>query len=304
MIKIQRQVLLTIITLALLAAGGLHAKDLKPYLVGARVSTSVEATIQAVRGAVERAGFTVLGGYAPAGDANRWSIAITNPALQEAAITLGSLGAFGAVLRVGITAEGGETVISYTHPVYLGIAYAQSRYSEVASAYAAATESLFEALGALGHGGGEVFGATEGLDQTKLQRYHYMFGMERFDDVSTVGTFSSYDEAIATIEKNLASGGPATKVYELELPGQELKVYGIALGGDTGEEHFLPIIDITTPKHTAFLPYEILVMGGEVVMMHGRYRIALAFPDLTMMTFGKIMSTPGNIRDLMRGFTR
>ncbi|MBT4419663.1 MAG: hypothetical protein HOG76_06900, partial [Candidatus Marinimicrobia bacterium] len=58
-----------------------------------------------------------------------------------------------------------------------------------------------------------------------------------------------------------------------------------------------------SPKHTAFLPYEILLMGNTAVMMHGRYRIALAFPDLTMTTFSKIMSTPGNIEDLMRSVT-
>jgi hypothetical protein len=40
-------------------------------------------------------------------------------------------------------------------------------------------------------------------------------------------------------------------------------------------------------------------MGNEVHMLHGRFRIALAFPDLTMGTFTKIMSTPGNIQDLL-----
>jgi hypothetical protein len=40
-------------------------------------------------------------------------------------------------------------------------------------------------------------------------------------------------------------------------------------------------------------------MGNEVHMLHGRYRIALSFPDLTMGTFGKIMSTPGNIEELL-----
>jgi len=59
----------------------------------------------------------------------------------------------------------------------------------------------------------------------------------------------------------------------------------------------MPIIDIDNPKHTAFLPYEILVMNGEVHMLHGRYRIALSFPDLTMGTFTKIMSTPGDIEN-------
>ena len=61
----------------------------------------------------------------------------------------------------------------------------------------------------------------------------------------------------------------------------------------------MPIIDIGTPKHTAFLPYEVLVVGKKVHMLHGRYRIALSFPDLTMGTFSKIMSTPGDIEELL-----
>ena len=62
----------------------------------------------------------------------------------------------------------------------------------------------------------------------------------------------------------------------------------------------MPKIDITSPSHTAFLPYEFLVMDNEVHLLHGRFRIALSFPDLTMGTFTKIMSTPGDIEDLLK----
>ena len=57
----------------------------------------------------------------------------------------------------------------------------------------------------------------------------------------------------------------------------------------------MPIIDIAQQKHVTFLPYELLVVGKEVRMLHGRSRIALSLPDLTMGTFTKIMSTPGEI---------
>jgi len=39
-------------------------------------------------------------------------------------------------------------------------------------------------------------------------------------------------------------------------------------------------------------------------MLHGRFRIALSFPDLTMGTFTKIMSTPGEIEDLLSSLTK
>ncbi|MEZ4899631.1 MAG: hypothetical protein R2806_22490 [Saprospiraceae bacterium] len=89
-------------------------------------------------------------------------------------------------------------------------------------------------------------------------------------------------------------------VYKVNVPGKNLTLYGLALSGDDGEAKFMPIIDIHVPRHTAFLPYEMLVMNNEVHMLHGRYRIALSFPDLTMGTFTKIMSTPGHIEDLLK----
>ena len=62
-----------------------------------------------------------------------------------------------------------------------------------------------------------------------------------------------------------------------------LLLYGIALKGETGEGQFVPIIDIAQQKHVTFLPYELLVVGKEVRMLHGRFRIALSLPDLTTL---------------------
>ena len=66
----------------------------------------------------------------------------------------------------------------------------------------------------------------------------------------------------------------------------------------------MPIIDIAQQKHVSFLPYELLVVGKKVRMLHGRFRIELSFPDLTMGTFTKIMSTPGEIEDLLSLLTK
>lgn len=70
--------------------------------------------------------------------------------------------------------------------------------------------------------------------------------------------------------------------------------------GKDRESRYVPIIDFGERKHTAFLPYGLLVMDDAVVMLHGRFRIALSFPDLTMGTFSKIMATPGDIKKLMQ----
>ena len=47
------------------------------------------------------------------------------------------------------------------------------------------------------------------------------------------------------------------------------------------------------------MPYEIILQGNKATMLHGRYRLALHWPELTMGTFMKIMSTPGDTEDTL-----
>lgn len=75
--------------------------------------------------------------------------------------------------------------------------------------------------------------------------------------------------------------------------------YGFGMNDADGEKCFMPKIDIGEHKYTAFLPLEVLVKGNEVIMLHGRYRNAVAFPDLTMATFTKIKFAPEYIEDAL-----
>ena len=125
--------------------------------------------------------------------------------------------------------------------------------------------------------------------------------MPQFDDTQVLEKFASYEDAVATIDGNLNAGvANLAKVYSVEIEDKKIKLYGIGLSGEDGEGKFMPKIDISSPKHTAFLPYEILVVDEKAHMLHGRFRIALSFPDLSMGTFMKIVSTPGDIKELMK----
>ena len=42
-------------------------------------------------------------------------------------------------------------------------------------------------------------------------------------------------------------------------------------------------IDFKETRSTPHLPYDILVTGDEVEALHARFRIAINFPDLSMM---------------------
>lgn len=277
-----------------------QAQNLKPYTIGAETSGSVSSVTTKAKAALESKGFEILGEYTPANDANRHVIVFTSSDLKSAVKKVGGLTGFAAALRVAVTKEGSKTIISYTTPAYWGNAYFQKKYSQVASNYTAVASKLKSALSGLGTNGGTQFGSKKGLSASKLRKYHYMMGMPYFEDNQKLKSFGSYSAAVAKIDANLAKGVTnLKKVYAIEIPGKNIKLYGIALSGADGEGTFLPIIDNGTPKHTAFLPYEILVSGSNVYMLHGRYRIALAFPDLSMGTFTKIMSTPKNIKNML-----
>ena len=278
-----------------------NAQVLNPYILGASSSKSVTELKSDVSDALSSNGLKVVGSYIPAADKNRMVIIVSHLELTKAVETVGGLTGFAATLRVGITREGAVTNVTYTNPVYWGNAYFRDDFSKVKANYDGVKKAFDGAMKSLEGYKGTSFGSKKGVEADDLHSYHYMMGMPYFDDTEELKEFDSYKEAVAKIDANLKKGVPNAKlVYKVTVPGKNLTVYGIALSGEDGESKFLPKIDISTPQHTAFLPYEILVMGDEVHMLHGRFRIAVAFPDLSMGTFTKIMSTPGDIEDMLK----
>ncbi|MBC8174220.1 MAG: hypothetical protein H8E82_00990 [Candidatus Marinimicrobia bacterium] len=274
---------------------------MKPYILATECEMNVSDAVSAVREKLLEEEFEILGDYSPAGEDTRRVLIVTHDELIDAVQQIGGFAGFAAAQRIACTWENGSTYISYVDPEYIGNAYFQKNYPFVENNIKAVSNKLKTALKNIGSPRFRPFGSEDGLTPNKLQKYHYMFGMEYFEDVVELNTFNHFEEAKSTIEANFNDGNNGTiPVYSIEIPDKRLKLYGVGLSGERGESHFLPIIDINTPKHSAFLPYEILVMDNEVVMLHGRYRIALSFPDLTMMTFGRIMSTPGDIEDYMQ----
>ena len=285
---------------ATICFGITFAQALSPYTLGAVSENSLKEASILVKEKLEAHAFQVLGEYAPAGDENRWLIVITSGELLEAAAEIGDLAGFAGALRVALTVETGKVKISYTTPTYWLNAYYRDDYEKVESKLSPISRRLELVMRESGSYSGTGFGSQKGIYAEDLRSYKYMVGMPRFQNTNQLGEFSSYREAIDKIESRLINGVPdVTRVYSIEIPGKNLKLYGFALGGEKGESHFLPIVDITSPRHTAFLPYEILVVDNVVHMLHGRYRIALSFPDLTMGTFTKIMSSPGDIEKLL-----
>jgi len=289
-----------ILFIVILGWMNVSAQTLQPYTIGTESGTDMPDVIETTISDLNQYGLEIVGQYMPANDKNRWVIVVTHPELLNAAESIGGLTGFAATLRVGITLEGDKTIVSYTTPAYWGNAYYRDDFDKVADNYEKVEKAFENAFNHRGHFVGTGFGSEKGLEVEKLRKYHYMFGMPYFEDVEELEDFESHKDALKMIDDRLKEGVPNVKlVYRIEIPRRSLVLYGFALSGENGEAKFLPTIDLSSPKHTAFLPYEMLVYKNEVVMLHGRYRIALAFPDLTMGTFTKIMSTPGDIEDML-----
>ena len=291
---------IVILIIIILGWMNVSAQTLQPYTMGVESDKDLSDVIEQTITNLNKNGFEVPGQYMPANDKNRWVLVVTHAELLKASESIGGLAGLAATLRVGITKEGDKTIVSYTTPAYWGNAYYGEEFSKVKKHYTIVEQSFEKAMKGMGDFKGAGFGSEKGLTIEKLQKYHYMFGMPYFEDVEELEDFDSYADAVKTIDERLKSGVPNVKlVYKVEIPNSKLTLYGLALSGEEGEAKFLPTIDLTSPKHTAFLPYEMLVNDKEVVMLHGRFRIALSFPDLTMGTFTKIMSTPGDIEDML-----
>ena len=296
--------LLKTITLIFLSLtiNNLNAQNLKPYILAATSDAPLEEISEVVKTNLTESGLEVIGDYSPANDSNRKVFVITSSDLKNAVTTIGGLAGFASALRIGLTSENDIINISYTNPIYWGNAYFGDNYEKVQQHYISVTEKISTALSNVGEVKDLPFGSKDGKTVKSLRKYRYMFGMQKFDDVAKLNEFVSFEDAVNTVDEKLASTD--NFVYSIEFPEEKIKLYGIAIDGDKGEEHFLPIIDILEPQHTAFLPYELLIVDKKAVMLHGRFRIALSFPDLTMMTFSKIMSTPGDIKDVLKGYTK
>lgn len=124
--------------------------------------------------------------------------------------------------------------------------------------------------------------------------------MPYFTDPVDLNEFASFEEGLKVIEANLkAKKGETLQVYKIIYSNEKVAVFGVGLKSkEDGESQFLPKIGM---DHAAAMPYEIILQGKEATMLHGKYRIALHWPDLTMGTFMKIMSTPGDIEDTLKG---
>ncbi len=313
--KIIKTMLFAMLTLFILNTATASDVLLKPFVLASKGAGNLAAKTDEVKAALIANGFIVVGTYTPYATAN--ILIVTNDEMKKNAAQ-SEHGGFGAAQRVAITKVKNEIQVSYTNPVYMANGYRMK--GDLSSVYAA----LEKALGKTEEYGGK--GATA----AKMRKYHYMFGMEYFDEPSVLAEYGSYDEAIAAVEAGLASKTEGvTKVYRIDVPGKQEALFGVAMSGKPGstkvtkeiapgqdaqfgtlmtgapeaDQYIMSVIDFQDIKSTAHLPYEVLVTGNKVIALYARFRIALNFPTLKMMgsnSFMNIMECPEAIRNTLK----
>ena len=287
-----------LLTLLLLGVSNAMADDvkLKPFILASKGAGTIAEKSTQAKTALGAAGFSVVGDYSPYAGAE--ILVVTNDELKKNAAE-SEYGGFGAIQRVAVTKVNNEIQVSYTNPVYMANAYRmKGDLSDVSAKLAAALGKV------------EEFGSAQGMTARQARKYHYMFGMEYFNEPSELAEYSSYEEAARSVDAKLSSNkNGITKVYRVDIPGKQETVFGVAMKGATeadqymDDKYIMNEIDFHDIRSTAHLPYEVLVSGNKVYALYARFRIAINFPDLSMMgkhSFMNIMKTPNAIRDVLQ----
>ncbi len=211
-------------------------------------------------------GYEVIGRYQPGGNSNFSVVVFTSDKIKSFCLSAKGKGMLAAAMKVGLELKDGVINVSILNPEYLFYAYFRdkmdnSSFKSSALAISSDIKTTMKGVGALQ----KPFGGD--LTAQDLMKYHYMAGMPRFDKPVKLADFENFQQGVALLDK------------------------------EEGEAHFLPIIG---ESHVAAMPYEIILTGNKTTMLHGRYRFALHWPELTMKTFTKIMSSPGDVEDAMK----
>ncbi|HTY02540.1 MAG TPA: hypothetical protein VMC81_02310 [Rhodocyclaceae bacterium] len=276
------------VALALFLAA-LSAYALQPYVTGTKVTAGdLAAAATAVEQKLTAAGFTVVGREMAKGLPAQATVVVTDAGLTEVLKGIGGTAVVAIPVRVGVKSDG---TVSYVNLEYWQRAYLRKDYGKAEAAVKAAAGKLEQALGT-----GAAFGGD--IKAEDLANYHYMFGMERFDEKTLLAEYKSFEQAVKTVQDNLAKGVKGTaKVYELVYPDRKLAVFGVTMNdAEHGEGWWVNKIGA---DHVAALPWEVFVVDGKVMALFGRYRTALAWPSLGMGQFMTISNHPDTTKAML-----
>ncbi|WP_321321325.1 hypothetical protein [Labilibaculum sp.] len=293
-----KKIILILICFAWIQISNAQENKMSPFFKVGTSQTDIISLVSSIKQNLKANQFTVLGEYQPGVNQELYVICFSRNDLSQLCLKSEDRGALASILKIGLVKKGESTTVSIVNPDYVFCAYL-SNYETDKPLLSKITSDVKKSLSTIGDEfapfGGEV-------KESSLKKYHYKMMMPYFSDPVVLNEFESFEAGLETIRKNLkARKGNADLIYEQIFEDKNIAVFGIGLlDSEDGEKQFLPIIG---EDHVAAMPYEIILEGKEASMLHGKYRFALYWPELTMGTFMKIMSTPGDVEDFMKAIT-
>jgi len=280
-----------------LLMGTIMVMGISPYLRIADMDGNMNQAREKVLSVLKETGYDILGQYQPGTNPDLYVVVFTDEKIKGLCRKVKDQGMLAAAMKVGFQKNGTKIEISILNPEYLFYAYFREKMNETSIKSSAMSVSKGIKADLRGIGSLSVpFGGDESAGD--LIKYRYMAGMPGFDKQVKLAEFADFKRGVEVIRNNLKKEkGKTVKVYEIIDERSKIAVFGVGFSNpEDGEAHFLPIIG---ESHIAALPYEVILENNKAFMLHGRYRLALHWPELTMGTFTKIMSSPGDIEDAM-----
>lgn len=288
------RLLILAVLLSAVSHAALAADTYQPFILGSVSSGELEAKVREIKTALAAKGFSVVGDYVPYADTH--VIVVTSNELKRIAAKT-ERGGYGAAQRIAVSRVGDQLQVAYANPKYIQYAY------QLNADMGPVAQSLTRVLG-----NKESFGGKKGrgLSSRKLEKYHYAFGMEYYTEPYQLKSYKTHEEAVAAVERGLAKGISGTrKVYRIDVPGTDQTVFGVAMKAGPNDEKYLDEafqmkeVDFGALRSSAYLPYEVLVKGGNIEALHMRFRMAVHFPGLAMMgkhSFMGLINSPEAVR--------
>ena len=298
--KTHKMKTLKLLTLLLIIfSTSLFSQKQSPFFDYGNIDGDLKSVQEKIKTALKEKKFTYKGGYNVESSKDKYVMVFTRKDLISACLKTDKKVLLAASLRVALVKKDGNINITSVNPNYMFFGYFQKGYAKNRVALLKINQDFTSILKKVGNKF-STFGGS--VDAEDLQDYHYMMGMPYFQDMVELKEFDSFDSAYKTISKNLtAKIGDTKQIYKFNYKTLKVAVFGVALNSkETGESKFLPIVG---DKHIAAMPYDILIIDKKAYILHGRFRFAFYWPELSMSTFSKIMSTPGDVEETMKKLT-
>ncbi|NQU68239.1 MAG: hypothetical protein HQ510_09885 [Candidatus Marinimicrobia bacterium] len=245
--------------------------------------------------------FEVIGQYTPMDNLEKKVLVVTNPTLlgilERSNPSAGYLGG----IRIGITRKGEMTYVSCQNPEYWAIAFLQDEYERERAAIAQFTKELKRSIPRFRMRIDLEFGSTQNFTEENINKYRYKSRSPHFEDALIVGEFDSFSDALSSIEKNIDNSPHESLVFSTTVIEGRVQLIGIQLAQES--EIFL-LLDNADRKHTACLPYELLIVENEVFILDPKYRLAISFPDMKSKMFSKVKSISKKIESAFKAMMK